>query len=139
HVSMEGLPWISLAGSADNGSTTDLYVALPANELEWLYPDNEAWPNKDGYIGRNINWFMVQTVRFMNHVPKHYIDPFYTISDNRMLFEHLMHVCSSSEYLNLVCNACHHIRSPENQQWLMMVMRNRSDSAAKFMIEDLGQ
>lgn len=135
HVSMEEYPWINIRGSSGASNHEDWIVTLPKDSEEWMYPDSGE---NAGYAGRNISWFMVQNEKFMNYVPKEYIDPFYQIFDNQLVFAHLLRICSSSEYLNLVCNSCHYIRAPENQQWLMTVMNNKSDQAARFMINDLG-
>lgn len=127
---MEGPPRINIRDCASNLSDNDWIVELPVSDEEWLH-------NTEGYAGRDISWFMVQSDDFMKHVPKHLIDPYYERPEAKLLFQHLVSIASSSEYLNLVCNACHYIRAPEHQQWLMTVMNDKNEASAEFMILDL--
>lgn len=103
-------------------------IQIPEGRASWMLPKE--------FVGEDINWYMVQSDH-IRLIPAGYIDEFYQNPSHRLLFEHLLHVCSSSEYLNLICNSCHYIRSPEHQQWLMTAMNYKNKTAAEFMIDDL--
>jgi hypothetical protein len=121
HVSMEGPGWVQVSGYGP--------IPVPQTIEEWLDPQ--------AFVGLSINWYMAQNDSYMKQVPQKMINEFYYSEEHRQVFEHLVQVTTGSEYLNLLCNACHRITHDDHQQWLMTVMNHKGQPAAEFMINDM--